>query len=47
MKYIANWARGFAYILDGLILLLSLGLIEPEFSLYMDGWFLDEFGGEK
>lgn len=40
LAFIINWLRGFVYIADGLIILLSLGMIEPEFSLHMEAWFL-------
>ncbi len=40
LTFILNWLRGFAYVVDGLIIIFSLGFIEPSFSIRMDAWFL-------
>lgn len=37
--YVLNWLRGFVYLADGLIILFTLGLYEPDLSLKMDVWF--------
>ena len=39
-NFILNWLRGFAYIADGLIMLLSFGFVEPDFSIMTDDWFV-------
>ena len=40
VNFILNWLRGFAYVADGLIILLSLGFVEPDFSIMTDDWFI-------
>lgn len=40
INYILNWLRGFAYLADGFIILLTIGLVEPDLSIRMDSWFI-------
>lgn len=41
MWYIMRWLCGWASILDGLVVVLSLGFLQPALRLYAECAFLD------
>lgn len=39
--YFYRWLRGPVYLLEGLIITLSLGFITPTWTLWVEGKYLD------
>ena len=40
-KQFLYWIMGWSYILDGLVIVCSLGLCSLDMSLYTQSWYLD------
>ena len=40
-KKFLNWIVGWSYVLDGMVIVLSFGLLNSDFCLYTQTWYLD------